>query len=88
MDTLPLELPVDLIKAANLDTGDLSKEAAKLLALELLREKRISLGRAAELCTTPLATFMEFAAQHEVSPLLYGENELDEDQKALAELGL
>jgi len=88
METLPLELPADLIKVAQLDAGDLSKEAAKLLALELFRENRVSLGRAAELSRTSLAAFMDFAALHEVSPLRYGESELEEDRKALAELGL
>ena len=87
MKTMPLELPIDLVRAANLNTSDLSKEAAKLLALELFREDKVSLGRAAELCQTPLAAFMDFAAQHEVSPLRYGESELEEDRQALAELG-
>jgi predicted HTH domain antitoxin len=88
MESLPLELPADLIKVAQLDAGDLSREAAKLLALELFRENRVSLGRAAELCRTSLAAFMDFAALHEVSPLRYGERELEEDRNALAELGL
>lgn len=85
---MPLELPVDLVKAAKLDAGDVSREAAKLLALGLFRENKVSLARAAELCKTPLAAFMDFAAQHEVSPLRYGERELDEDRRALADLGL
>lgn len=87
METVLLKLPADLVKAA-LDSGDPSEEAAKLLALELFRENKVSLGRAAELCQTPLATFMDFAAQHEVSPLRYGEREIEEDRRALAELGL
>jgi predicted HTH domain antitoxin len=88
MKMLPLELPVDLINVAKLDIGDLSKEAAKLLALELFREQKVSLGRAAELCQTPLAAFMDFAAQHEISPLRYGNAELEEDRRSLAQLGL
>jgi predicted HTH domain antitoxin len=88
METVPLKLPADLVKAARLDTGDLSMEAAKLLALELFRENKVSLGRAAELCQTPLASFMDFAARHEVSPIRYGDRELEEDRQALAELGL
>jgi predicted HTH domain antitoxin len=88
METVPLELPADLVRVAKLDKGDLSRETAKLLALELFREDKVSLGRAAELCQTPLAAFMEYAAQHDVSPLRYGERELEEDRQALAELGL
>lgn len=85
---MPLELPADLIGIAQFDTADLSKEAARLLALELFREGKVSIGRAAELCQTPLAAFMDFAARHEVSPIRYGERELEEDRRALAELGL
>ena len=88
METVSLNLPAYLVKAARLDAGDPSREAAKLLALELFRENKVSLGRAAELCQTPLATFMDFAALHEVPPIRYGERELDEDRHTLAELGL
>ena len=36
----------------------LSQEAARLLAREFCHEDKVSLGRAAELCRTPLAAFM------------------------------
>jgi predicted HTH domain antitoxin len=38
----------------------MAKEAAKLLALELFRKDKVSMGRAAELCHMPLEAFMEF----------------------------
>jgi len=81
-------LPAALLQAAKLDAANLSQETARLLALELFREEKISLGRAAELCRTPLAAFMEFAAANEVSPIRYGVNELEEDRRTLSELGL
>lgn len=73
--------------ATGLDAGNLSVEAARLLALELYREDRVSLGRAAELCHTPLEQFMEFAARHNV-PLHHGAGELEEDRRTLERLGL
>ena len=88
METVRIDLPVALLHAANLDRTNLSQEAARLLALELFREEKISLGRAAELCHTPLASFMDFVAAHEVSPIRYGVTELEEDRRTLAELGL
>jgi predicted HTH domain antitoxin len=88
METVAVLLPAELLRVAGLDGGDLSKEAARLLALELFRENRVSLARAAELCQTPLATFMDFAEQHEVSPLRYVNQELEEDRQALTQLGL
>ena len=88
METVRVDLPAALLDAAKLDTANLSQEAARLLALELFREEKISLGRAAELCHTPLAAFMEFVAAHEVSPIRYGVTELEEDRRTLSDLGL
>jgi predicted HTH domain antitoxin len=88
MEMVSLKVPAELVKAAKLESGDPSVGAARLLALELFRENKVSLGRAAELCGAPLAAFMDFAARHEVSPLRYGERELEEDRQTLAELGL
>lgn len=81
-----LELPAELVSAAKLDRGNVSHEAAKLIALELFREEAVSLGRAAELCDTPLAAFMDFAAAHGVPPLKYGVEQLEEDRSILAKL--
>lgn len=85
---MKVDLPAALLQAANLDVANLSREAARLLALEVFREGKVSLGRAAELCHTPLAAFMDFAQAHEVSPVQYSAAELEEDRRTLAELGL
>ena len=66
METVDVKLPSELLRVANLDKQNLSEEAARLLALELYREDKVSLGRAAELCQTPLAAFMDFVAKHGV----------------------
>jgi len=88
MKTLQVELPVDLVAVARLDEGSgVSQEAAKLIALELFREDKISLERAAELCQTPLETFMDYARKHGV-PLHYGLEELHEDWQTIERLGL
>jgi predicted HTH domain antitoxin len=81
METVDIKLPSELLKAANLEQSSLSLEAARLLALELNREDRLSLGRAAELCQTPLAAFMEFAAKHGVPPLRYSFEDLEEERR-------
>ena len=88
MATVNLDLPAELVAAAKLDQGNVSQEAAKLIALELFREGSVSLGRAAELCAAPLAAFMEFASAHGVPPLNYGVEQLEEDRRTLAKLGL
>ena len=86
METVPLELPVELVKLAQLDTDNLSHETAKVLALDLFRERKISIGRAAELCETPLAAFMDFAAAHGVPPLSYDLEDLEHDRITIAKL--
>jgi len=80
METVRIELPSALLRAANLEEGNLSHDAARLLALELHREDKVSLGRAAELCQTPLAAFMDFAAKHSVPPLRYSYEDVEEER--------
>jgi predicted HTH domain antitoxin len=82
MEIVRIELPSALLRAAELEEGNLSQEAARLLALELYREDKVSLGRAAELCETPLASFMDFAAKHGVPPLRYSFEDLEEERRA------
>jgi len=82
MDTVNVALPSALLKAANLEESNVSQEAAQLLALELYREDKVSLGRAAELCETPLAAFMDFVARHGVPPLRYSFEDLEEEQRS------
>ncbi len=81
METVDIKLPSELLRAANLEESSLSQEAARLLALELYREDKVSLGRAAELCQTPLAAFMDFAAKHGVPPLRYSFEDLEEERQ-------
>ena len=86
MAVVNFELPSDLVSAAKLDQGNVSQEAAKIIALELFREGTVSLGHAAELGSTPLASFMDFAAAHGVPPLNYGLEQFEEDRRTLLKL--
>lgn len=86
MALVNLQLPEDLVAVAQLDEGNVSQEAAKIIAMELFRERKVSLGRAAELCSTPLAAFMDFIARHGVPPLNYGLDELEEDRQTISRL--
>ena len=87
VETVRVEIPADLARAAGLNPGEASVEAAKLLAVELYREDKVSLGRAAELCHMPIEQFMKFTAQHH-APMHYGASELEEDRRMLKRLGL
>jgi predicted HTH domain antitoxin len=86
MKTVRVELLSALLKAANLEGRDLLQEAARLLALELYLEDKVSLGRAAELCETPLAAFMDFAAKHSVPPMRFSNEDLEEERQSAGSL--
>ena len=68
-----------------MNPADASKDAAMLLALELYRENKISLGRAAELCQTSVEAFMVFAGRREVA-MHYSLSDLEEDRRTLERL--
>jgi predicted HTH domain antitoxin len=85
MDGVQITLPAALLKAAGVNPADASREAAMLLTLELYRENKVSLGRAAELCDMPIEAFMVFAGQHEV-PMHYSASDLEEDRLTLDRL--
>ena len=87
MQTVRVEIPEELVRMAGWSPDNLSVEAARLLALELYREDKVSLGRATELCQMPIEQFMEFSARHHV-PLHYGAGDLEEDRRTLKRLGL
>ena len=87
VEMVRVEIPADLARAAGLNSDEASVEAAKLLAVELYREDKVSLGRAAELCHMPIEQFMKFTAQHQ-APVHYGASELEEDRRTLKRLGL
>jgi predicted HTH domain antitoxin len=86
MEGVQVTLPAELLEAAGVNPLDASKDAAMLLTLELYRENKVSLGRAAELCQTSVEAFLVFAGRHDV-PVHYSVSDLEEDQRTLERLG-
>ncbi len=85
MDVVQVVLPAELLAAAGVNPADASRDATMLLALELYRENKISLGRAAELSRTSVEAFMVFAGGHE-APMHYSLADLEEDRHTLERL--
>jgi predicted HTH domain antitoxin len=83
METVDLKVPSELLRAADLEENSLAQEAARLLAHEIYRDAKVSLGRAAELCHTPVAAFMDFAAKHGVPPLRYSFEDLEGERQTV-----
>jgi hypothetical protein len=82
-----VEIPEEVLALAGLSGSSPSGGASKLLALELFREARVSLGRAAELAGISLEEFMAFSAAREV-PLHYTAEDLNEDHRTADRLKL
>jgi predicted HTH domain antitoxin len=59
-----------------------SRRPPRVLALELYCEDKVSLERAAALCQTPLAAFMDFAAQHGVPLPRYNFEDLEQARRS------
>lgn len=85
MKGVPITIPAELLDAAGVAPAEASRESVKLLALELYRESKVSLGRAAELCEMAVEAFMVFAGQHE-APVHYTAGDLEEDRLTLERL--
>lgn len=85
MNGVQITAPTELLEAAGVTPADAPRESVRLLALELFRENKLSLGRAAELCEMPIEAFMVYAGKHE-APMHYGVADLDEDRITLERL--
>ena len=79
METVQVELAAELISLARMEDEKPSRSAAKLIALELYREGRVSLGRASQLAGISLEDFMSFSASRDV-PLHYTMEDWQQDQ--------
>jgi predicted HTH domain antitoxin len=87
MSTVTVQIPQEALVLAGLENQSDSERACLLVALELFREQRVSLGRAAELAGLGVEEFMEFSAHRQV-PLHYTADDLDEDRNTAARLKL
>lgn len=85
MASVTVQLPADL--AEQIHVPDLSREVTLVMAMNLFREGTVSLGRAAELSSLPLADFMDLCAQHGIPIVRYTSQDLDQERESLIRLG-
>lgn len=85
MSTVQVELSAELLALAGNADAQPSHAAAQLIALELFRENRVSLGKAAELSGMALEDFMEFSARRDV-PLHYTPSDWETDRGTARDL--
>jgi predicted HTH domain antitoxin len=71
-----MTLPEEVLALARLGKEEIGDEMQRLLLLELVREGRISYGKAAELLGISQAEFLAYMAKHRISPFQYTPDEL------------
>lgn len=64
--TVSLNLPASICAATGLDEQELSQFAVEAFAVELYRQRRVSLGKAAEIAGIGLADMTAVLAKHDV----------------------
>jgi len=84
MSTVHVDLSAELLELAEM-SGAAPAQAAKLIALELFREERVSLGKAAELAGMALEDFMTLTSERAI-PLHYTTSDWRDDNQTARKL--
>lgn len=74
-----MTLPEEVLALARLGKEEIGAEMQRLLLLELVRDGRVSYGKAAELLGVSQAEFLTYMARHQVSPFQFTPDELSKE---------
>lgn len=80
--TVDIPVPRELKNILHVSEDEVGKEALKSIAVELYREGKVSMGKAAEIAGISKIEMMGVLREKKV-PLQYTEKDLKEDLKAL-----
>jgi predicted HTH domain antitoxin len=81
--TIPVTLPEELLRASRLSKSEAPVRLKQSLALDLLRQRRLAFGKAAELLDMSQAEFLSLCAEHRISVFEFTEDELEEELSPL-----
>lgn len=79
-----VELPKEFALLCNIDEKEIPGYIRKLIALELFREKKISLGKASEVAGLPVGEMMTLLREREIT-LNYSAEDLEKDLETMGE---
>lgn len=79
-----VEIPKEFPLLCKIDEEDIPAYVRKLIALELFREKKISLGKASEIAGLSVWEMMSLLREKKI-PLNYSEKDLEKDLDILGE---
>jgi len=85
MTVISVDFPRDLIHILKIRDRELPKVLKEIIAVELYKEGRISLGKAAEIAGVSKWEMFDILASRKI-PLKYGIDDLREDLKTLKKL--
>ena len=85
MEEITVKVPRDLVRILKVRDEEVPKLVKLYLAIELYREGKVSLGKAAEIAEVSKWEMMEILASKGI-PLQYDVKDLEEDIKTLEEL--
>jgi len=85
--SIKLDLPKDILLAANISEASASRDVKKYLSLYMFKERLLSFGKAADLAGMDKLSFMELAGSKGIS-LNYDENDYLEDLQIIKRLAL
>ena len=74
-----MTLPEEVLAIAQYDKEEVAAEMQRLLLIELVRERRVAHGKAAELLGISQAEFLAYIAKHQVSPFQFTPDELSKE---------
>ena len=75
MATLNINIPEEVIFVLKKDKKALESEISKMLALKLYSEKKLSLGKCAELAGMPKNDFVQYLGENSIDIYRYTEEE-------------
>jgi len=85
MEEISVKVPRDLVRILKVRDEEVPKLVKLYLAIELYREGKISLGKAAEIAGVSKWEMMEILASKNI-PIQYDVNDLEKDIKTLEEV--
>ena len=85
MRTLNINIPIseEVLFALKKDEKSLQEEARKILALQFFKERKLSLGKAAELADMDKDDFVILLGKNQIDIYQYTEHELEQEFDAI-----
>jgi predicted HTH domain antitoxin len=84
-ETITLEIPQDLLAALKIGVSDLGRNIRLLAAIAYFQEKKLSLGKAAQLAGLNRLEFMDVLSDRGITIFDYDESVLTSELNGIAE---